>query len=274
MKRKVLFYRLILNRNINFNLLEDDTTLPDAVESLSDAQREADRIFILDNKVVFLISFDRNHIFGTFGKIEDMSSGDTVRVRDRETFSVTDFENLVETYTYFYLDLSTNHLALIYKSGIPDIKKPLENFILTHFRLTALFNAEIVIEKDQSIPTRYGANIPVAKIKVKYASDGDPGNIFASPTEILQLSQSDVREGDMNIVLNEGTTVEHGIINRLFETFNEQGYRQFQIITDEETIDLIEQTVIKKSSIEFEDGELNDHNSIKRKLTEILHNNF
>ena len=270
MKRKVLFYRLILNRNINFNLLEDDTTLPEAVEKLSDAQREADRIFILDNKIIFLISFDKNHIFGTFGKIEDISAGDTVRARDRETFSVTDFENLVETYTYFYLDLGTNRLALIYKSGIPDIKKPLENFILTHFRLTALFNAEIVIEKDQSIPTRYGAKIPVAKIKVKYASDGNPGNIFASPTEILQLSQSDVREGDMNIVLNEWTTVEHGIINRLFETFNGRGYRQFQVITDEETIDLIEQTVIKKSSIEVDDEDLRDDLKIKERLRSLL----
>lgn len=270
-KRKVLFYRLVLTENPQISLFEDkDIELADKVDTLSKNHIESERYFIYKGKIIMLSTFDKNHIFGTFGKIEDINNGDSVRGRNRKDYSIESIQNLVEVYTYFYLDLNTNRMAYLNNSALPDIKSTFIELISSHFRISALYKVDLVLEKSPEIPDRFDQNIPINRLKVKYTSDTLPDNKYASEKEVLGLSNGDIRDATLNLSFIAGTTAKKG----LFSRFRKDDYTKFEIETDEEIIDLIGKLVTKKATIYLEDDDLRDDEVIKNKLIQTLADEF
>lgn len=267
-KKRVRFYELVLEKNEQINLFENEgITLEDKVEQLSLNHFESDKFQVVDNKVFMLESFDRAHIFGTFGKIDDISSGDHIRGRNRENYSVESIKNLIESYTYFYLDLSTKKLALLQNSSLPDIKNPFAKFIGTNFRVTGLYNLQLVPVVTEEIPSKYGDEIPVLSAKISYSDDRLPENIFLNHKEILGISQSDIKKTDINITMKQGSKTN----KRLFK-FKKEEFSEIKLETEEETIDLINNVITKKVTIDLNSDELLDEKVIKEILKDLLTN--
>lgn len=261
MKKKILFFKLVLTKNPQLSLLDSqDTTLQNKIEEFIAAPKnKSDYIQVSNKKVFHISSLDTSHIFGTFGKTDDIEKGDTIRGRNRENFSVENIEPLVETFTYFYLDLNQKLIALIQKSELPDFKKPFSDFIGSHFRISGLFDIKVVPYLSEDIENRFGKKTSVSKIKVSYASNQLPTNEYASTQETLDLAKSDIQKATLTMTMKPGVTKDF----KRFKSLNKNEYEDIIIENEDETIDLINGIITKKVTIEIDDDDMKNSNKIK-----------
>lgn len=265
--RKVKFYNLVLEKSNNLNLFESEhVTIQDKVAQLESSHYDSDKFQIIENKVFMLLSFDRNHIFGTFGKMDDVGAGDHIRGRNKNNYSVEDIHNFIESYTYFYLDLDSKILALLNNSSLPDIKKPFSHFIGSHFRITGVYDTiDLVPVISSEIPSRYGDDIPVVSAKISYADDRFPINPFINATEMLGIASADIKKADINISMKQGAKAKKKFFN-----FNRSDYSELKLETEEESIDLLDNVITKKVTIEIDSDDIKNDEVIKEKLRTIL----
>lgn len=266
-KKIIHLYKLILEESKMRSLFnEDEVALNDKVQQLSEKHYESDKFQVADNKVFMLNSFDKQHIFGTFGKMDDVSNGDHVRARNKENFSLVSIQNLIESYTYFYLDLNNNQMAMLYNNSLPDVKKPFAKFIASHFRISGIYeDIQLVPLISEEIPNKYGNNIPITSAKYSYADNSLPNNEFLSPSEALGISNSDIRRADVKLIMNPGAKADKSKFN-----FKNKGYTELKLETESETIDLINNVVIKKTTIDMDSDQLKDEEFIKHALRSAI----
>ncbi|MGF3114745.1 hypothetical protein ACQV2R_05125 [Facklamia sp. P12937] len=266
MRKKILFYKLFLENSKQLSLLTDDkTTLSDKVHALSEKYTDSDTFKVKNKKVFQLLTFDKYHIFGSFGKVEDLTQGDHIRARNKTNYSIEELEHFVETFSYFYIDLSNNDIALLNRSGLPDIKKPLEEFLSSHFRISGNWEVSIVPKFSENIENKLGTKVPVSKIKYVVENDKIPENEYASIKESYDISSSDMRKVTVCIdLLNQKDTFINKVVNKF------KNYSEMTLENDDETIDLVEGIITKKHTIEIDNVQLKDTNSIKDLLRNAL----
>lgn len=270
MKRQLLFFKLKLTKRAQTSLFSEDvSTLSEKVDQLSKNFNQADRFQVLENKIFTLISFDKAHIFGNYGKLEDFGDGDHVRNRNKEDLSIEDIEYLVETFSYFYIDLKKDDIVLIKRSGLPDIKKPLEKFLSTHFKISIGWKVEVIPEMSENIDNLKGKSVPVGKVKYSLSNENIPKNEFLSLNEISGINNSDIVEATVGITLKQGTET---FIDKMIDKSDK--YRDLKIENDEEEIDFIQNLVTKKVAISITKEQLKNQNDIKSLLMSALRTNL
>lgn len=271
MKKKILFFKLILEENKQLNLFEPhDSTLQDKIDRFCQMQDSSELVQVLDKKVFQIISIDREHIFGTFGKTDDIQQGDTIRGRNRENYEVENIHSLIESFTYFYTNLNTNYIALINKSGLPDFKRAFSQFISSHFRVSSLFNAKVVPYMCENIENRLGKQTEIAKIKITYATNQIPSNEFASSKEIFNLANEDVQNATLNLTIRTGVQKDLS----KFPLLNKKIYENITIENNNETIDILNGLITEKLTIEINDSDMQNKEKIKNILSSSLANIF
>lgn len=267
MIKNIHFYKMHLEKTNQTNLFEDvDTTLKSKVAKFMINCDETELSQIKNNNIFTLISFDEEHLYGTFGNVSDVIKGEHARGRNRTDLSVEEINNLLEIFTYFYLDLNSLNIALLYNSKIADFKKPFAEFITSHFRISNIFDTVSVIPLlSDDVPNFVGKKYPIMSIKAVYSDNKLPDNEFLSIKEIADISKNDVKNTMINISLKE-------IPNKSWKInpFKKDKYSELKVETASETIDLIEGIVTKKAFIEVDKDELKDIDIIKDKLTQSL----
>ena len=259
-RKSIHLYKLILEESKMRNLFnEDEVSFNDKVQQLSENHYESDKFQIFDNKVFMLISFDKQHIFGTFGKMDDVSKGGHVRARNKENYSLESIQNLIESYTYFYLNLNNNQMALLHNHSIPDVKKPFARFISSHFRISGLYeNIELLPLISEKIPNGYGRKIPILSAKISYGENSLPENDFLAPSETAGINNSDIRSADIKLTMKPGAKADKDKFK-----FINKNYSEFTLETENETIDLVNNIIIKKTTVEMDSDQLKDEEFIK-----------
>lgn len=269
MKRQLLFYKLNLNKTRQINLfIDDETTLSDKVQALQDNHTELDKVLSQNNKIFQLLSFDKNHIFASFGKVEDLKQGDHVRGRNKDNLQIEEFSHYIETFSYFYIDLNTNDIALIKRSGLPDIKKPLQSFLSLHFRISGNWEVAVVPKLTENIENKIGKKVPVSRIKYIVENNKIPDNEYLSINETLSITNDDMTKVSVNIDLKQGKET---IIDKAINKFS--NYSEMVIENDTETIDLVENIITKKLTIDIDSKSLQNIESIKNILMNALRTN-
>lgn len=270
MKKKINFYKLVLEESSQLSLFDDNSiTFEDKVERFIENHDDSDLIQVTDNKVFHLISFDSEHLFGTYGKIDDIETGDHVRGRNREDYSIENIEDFIESFTYFYLDLTSKNIALLNNSSLPDFKNPFSNFLSSHFRTSSIYNINIVSLMTEDLPSSNRNNIPISRIKFSYTDNRLPDNQYLSEREMFELSQNDIKNATVILTMNQGVQKDR----RRF-SFRRSEYSELKIENENETIDLIENLIIKKTSVDIDEEQLNDSDEIKQILLTSLTDEF
>lgn len=268
MKKQLLFFKLILNQPDQLRLFNnDESTLSDKVQQLHENHTALDTVQVQDKKIFQLLSFDKNHIFGSFGKVEDLKQGDHIRGRNKNNYSIENLDHLVETFSYFYIDLTKDNIALIKRNGLPDIKKPLQEFLLSHFRISGNWEVEIVPKFTDNVESIIGKKVPVAKIKYSVENASLHENEFLSVKEAYEISSEEIEKVTVNINLKKGNET---IIDKAIDKFSR--FSEMKIENDEETIDIVERIITKKVTVEVESDQLKNEDEIMKILKYSLSN--
>ena len=267
MKKRVHFYRLILEKSKQTNLFENDSiTFSDKVIQLFRNHDETDLIQVNKNKIFTLITFDENHIFGTYGKVDDVELGSHMWGRNKEDYSLEDIQNLIESFTYFYLDMDNLSIALLHNYNLPDFRTPFANFLSSHFRISAIYD-QISVESilSEEIPKSYGRKIPINKIKACFVGETIPRNEFIAVKEALNIANNEIEEATIAITMKPNTKKKFSSFKIKKGSFSELSFEN-----DSENIDLIQNMITKKISIEVDDEDLRDDLKIKERLRSLL----
>ena len=267
-KKKILFYKLNLTKKEQLNLFDStETTLPDRVEKLSLNHDENETRQVIDEKIFQLYSFDRQHIFGTFGKVEDFKFGDYLRGRNREDYTIEDLSQLIELYTFFYLDLNTNHVVVIQNSNLPDFKNPFASFISLHFRISTVYDVKVVPFLDKNIERINKKVVTLRKIKCEYADNRLPNNEFLNIKETMNLATNEIEKAHVSLTMKQGTQKEFSMLG-----FDKDAYSEFNVETSDEIIDLVNGAITRKLTIEIDSEKLKNIEYIRELLRINLSN--
>ncbi|MEG0601214.1 MAG: hypothetical protein RR494_13675 [Vagococcus sp.] len=267
MRKNIHFYRLILEKTTQLNLFENtDITFKSKIENFIKNYDTTDLLQINNKNIFTIVSIDRSHIFGTFGNVSDAIKGDYVRGRNKKDFTVEGINNLLEIYTYYYLDLETLNIAVLQNSKLADFKSPFKSFISSHFRVSAIFDEiKVVPLLSSDIPNDFGKTSSLLSVKTSYVTNRLPDNEFVNVKEILGMQNNDIQSASLYVTLRKDFKKK---LN--FNLFQKDDYSEFKVETESESIDLIEGIITKKISVDVSKDELNDDDMIKLKLKESL----
>lgn len=271
LNKSIHFYKLKLEKTNQTNLFENiDVTLKSKVAKFKETHDETDLLQINNKNIFTLVSFDEKHIFGTFGNVSDVIKGDHARGRNRNDLTVEDISNLLEIYTYYYLDIETLNIAFLRNSKLADFKEPFKGFISSHFRISSIFDKISVVPLlSNDIPNLVGRRIPLVSVKATYADDRLPDNEFLGVKEVTGIKNTDIKKVSVDLSLKQGSKKTWKI-----NPFKKENYSEFKLETETESIDLIEGIITKKVSIEVSKDELKNAEIIKTKLQESLIDSF
>lgn len=271
MNKSIHFYRLKLEKTNQINLFETiDVTFKSKVTKFKENHDETDLLQINSKNIFTLVSFDEKHIFGTFGNVSDVIKGDHVRGRNREDLTVEDINNLLEIYTYYYLDIETLNIAFLQNSKLADFKEPFKGFISSHFRISSIFDKISVVPLlSDDVPNIVGKKVPLISLRATYADDRLPDNEFLGIKEVTGIKNKDIKKASINISLKQDSKKSWKI-----NPFKKEDYSELKLETESESIDLIEGIITKKVSIEVSKDELKNADIIKSRLKESLIDSF
>lgn len=277
MERTLVYYSLKLEKTKQTNLFDNQqTTLQDKAEELSTKNDKTEMTYknLERSFIIEIESIARDYIFGSFGKLENFSNHDFMRGRRKEDYNLSELEDLVESYTYFYLDLDTNKIVVLYNYKCKGFKKAFSLFLQNHFRVTSIYNdIKVVHQINENIPQTIGKSTNFLHINFSYTSDRSPENNYLGFDEMFGVKNNDVKSASVQLYLDP-TTDKEGVRQKLKELslFKKDKFNTFKIDTDEEVIDVIENRLSKKISIEINDNDINNINKIKELLKKQLPN--
>lgn len=266
MDKKIFIYSLEINNKNQLSLFPSKS-LSDVLDTLSKKFNYSDRIQVDKKFIIEMKSFDKNHIFGTFGKPNHFDQGDLVQGRNPQNYYVEPIDSLVENFTYFYLDVNKNAIALIGKSGLPNFPKSFKSFIGTHFNLTSSYEINVVPKKSDEISNFIGKEIPIKKIKLKYTESLPPSNEYLSCQEIVKFDASTIKHASLNLTFKENSV---GVLNKIKNLIKHDKITEVSIETDEEIINVVENLISKKITINIDSDEIIHSEKIKNMLMDIL----
>jgi len=268
MQKTLLFFDLILNKNLQLDLFHDNTiTLQEKVKQLSKNAQEDDLLYTNDTVIIEIESFDENHIFGSYGKAENLSKRQLTRGRTKKDYVITDLESLkelVESYTYFYVDLNLNECIVLNNPNCSGFKTEFSKFLLHHFRVSSIYKSiEIVNKLSKEINEDIGKSNHFASISYTYTSEKLPENEFASFKELSGLKKEQIRTASVQLYLEPELDYTENA-NKLASTTNYiDNFTTFKIDTQEETINVVEKILSKKVFINIDEDDIDNLDKIK-----------
>lgn len=275
MQRTLLFYDLILNESLQINFLNKNaTTLKDKVKQLSENAKEDDLLYTNGSVIIQIEDFDENYIFGSYGKAENLSKRKLTRGRVKEDYTVTDLNSLkelVESYTYFYLDININECVILNNANCGAFKTEFPKFLLHHFRVSSIYKSiEISNKLSEKIGEDIGKSNHFASISYSYTSEKLPANEFAGFRELSGLTKDQIKTASVQLYLEPGFdyTESANILANTSKYIDD--FSTFKIDTQEETINVIEKILSKKVSINIDEDDIDNLGKIKKILSENL----
>ena len=276
MQKTLIFYELELVENPQINLFNGNETLKDRFKDFSENAKESDYLYTNNSKIIEIKDVDENHIFGSYGKIENLSKKELTRGRTKEDYLVTDLDSLkelIESYTYFYLDINMKQCVILSNSKCTGFKSEFANFLKHHFRISGIYTSVRIVNRlSKNIRESIGRATNISNISYTYVSENLPENEFASFKEMSGLRSDQIKTANVRLFL-EPKLDHQKSIKTLAKNFGSSTdkFDSFKIETDEEYIDVIEKTLSKKVSIKIDEDSLNNLDKINNILRDNLY---
>lgn len=272
MIKTLLFYDLELIKNEQTSLFStDNSSLQKKVEKFYESHTDDEMLYISkeDSVLIQLEELTPEYIFGSYGRFENLEDSRLTRARDRQDFDLQDLEDLIESYTYFYLNLNTNEIVLLNNSRITGFKTNFSKFISTHFRVSTLYkNIAVVNKLSDDIDYKIGQATSLTSIKYSYTSENLPSNDFLSAEELFELKNNQIKSARIHLVLDPDENYTENV--RKIAEADKSQFDGLTIETKDEVIDAIEKTLSKKVSIEIDEESFNQLANIKEMLADNL----
>lgn len=274
MERTLIEYNLHLEKDNQINLLEEnDITLEDRINQFIVQDDSSAQQFIANNKsYIFEIEdIDHDYLFGSFGKLNTPGGKTLTRGRDRENYDLKDLEHLIESYTYFYLDITSKKIVTLYNSKCKGFKTAFGEFLSYHFRLSNCYRTiEVINQKSENIPETIRQSTQIGKVNYSYKTNQVPKGEFMDFKQAVNIDADDIKSAKVGIYF-EPTANQESLINKLADLVQEKiTFNTFKLYTNQAMIDVIEQTLAKKVQIDISEDEIDNLDKIKELLREQL----
>lgn len=268
MDKTLLHYELLLEVKDQMKVF-GESTLEDEVKKFKERAVDKNYTYINrpDSVIIEIVSINQGYIFGSYGRLSNIDSNELIRSRNIDDYSSEYLESLIETYTYFLLDLKTKQIVLLdnYKCG--GFITYFTKFLREKFHLNNYFdNISIVVKKDDNIEERLFKPHNLERINIQYSTRQLVNNDFVTPRELYQLESSSIRKA--TITLDLESRVENSKLKKLvFKDENiPEKFSKFDIETNEGLINLVERKITKKTFIQIDEGQLKNLTAIEELL--------
>lgn len=274
MIRTLLFFDLILTKEKQSNFLDTVDNLQDKVEKFSNNLNEDELLYTNENVIIQIESCDKDHLFGSYGRTENPGNKQLMRGRTKEDYKVTNLESLkelIESYTYFYLDLNKNECIILNNYRCKGFQNEFPKFLILHFRLSSIYKDIMVVNKlSEKINEDISKSNHFARISYTYTSDKLPSNEFLNFKEMSGLEKEQIRTASVQLYLEPELNYKDNasLLSNTSEYID--NFSTFTIETEEETIDVIEKVLSKKVSINIDEDDINNLYEIKNILQSHL----
>lgn len=279
MKKNLYFYTLNLEPNDQLSLFGQDeqlksTSLTTKVVEFINNKSCSENMYINKHKqfIVEIVDITKDYIFGSYGRFDAIIDGNLIRGRDRENFSLTELEDLIENYIYFYLDLNKNKIVILDNSKCTGFNKNFPIFLINHFDTSAIYKTiEIVNIMTKDITYALNKDTTFFKFNCSFSTEHLPANKYINTDNVFGLSEDNVTDVSINIGLNPRGNYANFLekIKQLFHSPDDK-YNSMKITTDEEVIDVVKKKISKKKSIKIDDDDINNLSKIKERLASHL----
>ena len=223
------------------------------------------------NYIVDIIKINEDYLFGSYGNLNNYSKSNFIRVRDKQNLSPHEYKDYLEMFTYFYIDFNNNKIVNISSRYCRGFKINIAEFLNDHFNLSEIYSdIKVVSTLKNDIKEAINKAVHVQEIDIKYYSDKHLMNEFVSLADIDSEDSGAIKSARLTLSL-EPVSASKSIAQNLLNSIHDKGrkYKSVSITTDDGEIDVLEQTVTKKVSCDFEEGDF-DEDSILNKLQKII----
>lgn len=274
MERTFIEYNLHLEKDNQLDLLEGgDITLEDRIHQFIVEDNSSARQFIGNNKSYIFEIEDITHeyLFGSFGKLDTPGGKTLTRGRDRENYDLKNLEHLIESYTYFYLDISSKKIITLYNSKCTGFKSAFSNFLYYHFRLSNCYRTiKVINQKTENIPETIRKSTKIGKITYSYKTNQVPEGEYMNFKQPIDIDPDHIKSASVSLYFEPNANQED-FIDKLANIFSKKTtFNTFKLDTDQAMIDVIEQTLAKKVQIDISEDEIDNLDKIKELLREQL----
>lgn len=275
MKRTLYFYDLVLEKNNQISLLQHHpVTLAKKIKDFVDNYNDEELLYMNDSSIIQIEDITHAYIFGSYGKTTRLSEKQLTRGRAEPDMAITDLttlEDLVESYTYFYLDIDKKECVILNNPNCTGFKSEFPKFLLLHFRLSAIYeNIDIVNKLSDNIQQSIGKANHFANISYTYSSDKLPANDFLNFKEMSGIKNEQIKTAAVQLYFKAESNFKEVAKNLSSTDKYVDQFSTFKVETDSESIDVIEKMLTKKVSIPLDKDDLSDINIIKNILIENL----
>lgn len=253
MKKNILFYKLNLVFNSQLNIFTTDADLKSRVKAFAKNYNKNEMSYTNEsqNYIVDIIKINEDYLFGSYGNLNNYSKSNFIRVRDKQNLSPHEYKDYLEMFTYFYIDFNTNRIVNISSRYCRGFKINIAEFLNDHFNLSEIYSdIKVVSTLKNDIKEAINKAVHVQEIDIKYYSDKHLMNEFVSLADIDSEDSGAIKSARLTLSL-EPVSASKSIAQKLLNAIHnkERKYKAVSITTDDGEIDVLEQTVTKKSPV-------------------------
>ncbi|NFL34446.1 hypothetical protein FDB64_05045 [Clostridium botulinum] len=241
---------------------------------------ESGKLYPISNsKVIEIIEFTSEYLFGSIGKLENIKENALKRQRKAKTLETLSDDSILnnilfEDFTYFLIANDFKDIVVLRNSEAPLINNTLP--IQLKAKCAELENAWIHPKTIDDLSNELNKYVDLFKVDIAMEHDNSS---IVKPTikEIDYLSKNSLDKVNITLTINKKIGNKE-FINQLKQSeFGEYANFKLHAINSEtdmiETIDLVTKILTKKISIPITDSLLKDSTSIRKILyTELLAN--
>lgn len=273
MERTLLYYNLTLEKKRQINVF-GDSTLKEEVDKFRNTATEKDYTYLNrpDGVIIEVIKIDSSYIFGSYGRLANLEDGELIRSRNKDDYSFEFIESLIETYTYFLLDLEKNQIILLHNNKCSGFITYFSNFLGAKFSLDEYYDiVSITAIKDSNIQEKLLQTTELDQIKFSYTSNQLLDNKFLSTNELYELEKSSIRQARVTLQIEPNIKNTKMLRTLSSEKNISQQFNTFELSTNQGLIDLVEKKIIKKISIKINEDQINNLGVIENLLLQNLY---
>ena len=238
-KKNILFYKLNLELNPQIDMFEHNVDLKKKVKVFTEYHTSDELRYVhSSNKyIVDIIDINEEYLFASYGKLNDYNKSRFIRVRDKQKLTPQEYNDYIEMFTYFYIDFNTNNIVMLNSQLCKGFKKNIAEFLINHFKLSNIYETvEVVSTLNENISEVIDKTKAVQSIDIKYHSNQFPKNEFRSLPDLSTEDEQCIKK-DL--------------------------YQSVGISTSDGEIEVLEQTVTKKVTHEFNEGDFSENVILK-----------
>ena len=266
-KKNILFYKLNLEFNRQLDMFEHDIDLKKKIRSFKEhhAADELRYVHSSNKYIVEIIEINEEYLFASYGKLNDYNKSRFIRVRDREKLTPQEYNDYIEMFTYFYIDFNTNKIVMINSQHCKGFKKNVAEFLINHFKLSNIYETvEVVSTLNENISEVIDKTKAVQSVDIKYHSNQFPKNEFRSLSDLSTEDEQCIKSAHLTITFTPVPSSK-SVVRNLIDSVRKKKdlYQSVGISTSDGEIEVLEQTITKKVTHEFNESDFSENIILK-----------